>query len=468
MTCKPIILLLLSMSICINLSGQLINKKEAARVDQLLERLSEENQPETYLIQDVNILTMMDSILLEEHDVLVSNGTIQQIAKDIMLYENVQVIDGGGKFLMPGLTDMHVHLFDEQPIKSTWSLLFITHGVTSVRDMFGQPAKLKLKEQIQNNEILGPNLYQAGPIIDGVNGGPIEYVVSDERAKEVVREHNEAGYDFIKIYNDLSKEVFFALTDEAQKLDMRVVGHVPNGVDIEDALDRMHSIEHMTGYFEWKNHGKYENEVYLNAGSDYAQKTARSTTWNCPTAMTFVKNWLGKDSVTSFILSPEVLRYTPKARLKKIQKILETDVKEKTKAVLKYGANNFNLKRDIILNLYRANAKLTAGTDVSTTDIQTPGLSLLDELYFLHKMGIPNYDVLKMSTINAVLALDQIEEFGTVEVGKRADLLLLDKNPIEDIQHLRDRSGLMIRGIWLSKDQLDEILSEIQTILGND
>lgn len=461
-------LLILSISLSTTLSGQLISKKEAARVDQLLERLSEENKPGTYLIQDVNILTMTDSILLEEYDVLVSNGTIQQIAKDIVLGEHVQAIDAGGKFLLPGLTDMHVHLFDEQPIKSTWLLLFITHGITSVRDMFGQPAKLKLKEQIQTNEILGPNLYQSGPIVDGVQGGPIEYVDSDERAREVVHEHKEAGYDFIKIYNDLSKGVFIALTDEAQRLDIRVTGHVPNAVGLEDALDRMHSIEHMTGYFEWRNYGKYENEVYMNVGSDYAQKTAQSMTWNCPTAMTFVKNWLGKDSVMGFILSPEVLRYTPRARLKKIQKILETDVKEKTVAVQKYGANNFNLKRDIILNLYRANAKLVAGTDVSTTDVQTPGISLLDELYFLHKMGIPIYDVLKMSTINAAMALDEIEEFGTVEVGKRADLLLLDKNPLKDIRHLRERSGVMIRGIWLPKDHLDEILLEIQTILGND
>lgn len=125
---------------------------------------------------------------------------------------------------------------------------------------------------------------------------------------------------------------------------------------------------------------------------------------------------------------------------------------------------NFNVLKDIVLNLYHANAKMIAGTDAGNLFFLIPGFSLHEELKLLNEIGIPVYDVLKMATVNASIALGKEKEFGTIEEGKRADLLLLNENPLKGIQNLAKRQGIIIRGVWLSDKDLQEISSKIELI----
>lgn len=237
---RPLTLTTIAFLVYLTASGQLISKKESAAIDNILTQSSGQFKPKTYIIQNVSILTMKNSELIENQSVLIENGTIQEIGSDIQ-NQNATIIDGTGKFLMPGLTDMHVHLFDRRPgdrqphpLKNTWMMLLLINGVTSVRDMCGEPGKLQLRDKIRRNEILAPNLYQSGPIINGVkdNSGLFAYASSPEQGREIVIGQKKLGYDFIKVYDGLTKEVYEAIADEAQKQGMLVDGHLPDQITL--------------------------------------------------------------------------------------------------------------------------------------------------------------------------------------------------------------------------------------------
>ena len=439
-----------------------MSNKEASRIDDLLKKVSEQNKPSSYIFKDVNTLTMLDSQIVEQ-DVLIENGIIKEIGTDIVNQAAIE-IEGKGKYLMPGLTDMHIHLFDHHQMKNTWILLLLINGVTSVRDMAGEPGKLVLREKIKNKEVLAPNIYQAGPIINGLGNQPALVVASTpEEGRKQVSEQKESGYDFIKVYNDLNKETYFAILDEAQKKDILVVGHLPTEVKLEEALNKQSSIEHLTGYKGWRKNV----ETYLIADEGYDSKTGSSDTWNCPTYYNLLVNW-DKEKAESVLSNQDISDLLPDKLIKRWEGLMAKNTQKKEELLSEYGENNKELSTQIILELYKSNAKLVAGTDAGSIPLLVPGFSLYEELASLNAIGITNYDVLKMATVNAALAMGKEEEFGTIEIGKRADLLLLDGNPLVGINNLKKQAGIMVRGIWLSNDELELITQEIKTVFGNE
>jgi imidazolonepropionase-like amidohydrolase len=460
---KTLILLTSSILFYSTATGQLISKKESIAIENILRESSQQYKPNAYLIQNVSILTMKDSQILENQSVLIENGVIQKIGSDIE-NQKATIIDGTGKFLMPGLTDMHVHLFDKHPLKNTWMLMLLLNGVTSVRDMCGQPEKLQLREKIKNNEILAPNLYQAGPIINGVkdNFGLFAVASTPDQARELVIKHKKSGYDFIKVYDALPKDAYLAILDEAQKQQMLVAGHLPDQTTLEEALNLNHnSIEHLTGYFKWKN-----NQVSLTAPENYAVLTASSNVWNCPTIYNHFMNGSRK-GVSEMMNYTEASGLLPHDLSELWKKRMNNNSKEIVEIVDKYGTSNFESLKQIVLNLYNSKSKLIAGTDSGNLPFLIPGYSLHQELQIMNEIGIPTYEVLKMTTVNAALALNKDGEFGTVQAGKRADLLLLNGNPLENLANIQNKDGLMIRGIWLSKEELNRITEKIKTAFSN-
>lgn len=440
-------------------SGQPISKKESAAIDNLLTDASAQFKPKTYLIQNVNILTMTDSVLIKNQTVLIENGIIQKIGTNVQ-NQNATIIDGTGKFLMPGLTDMHVHLFDKHPLKNTWIVLLLLNGVTTVRDMCGEAGKLQFRDRIKRNEVLAPNLYQSGPIIDGTKNNPglFAFASTPEQAREIVVSQKKSGYDFIKVYDGLPGEVYSAIVDEAGKQRMLVTGHIPDKVTLEDALKlNQNSIEHLTGYFEWK-----DNQVSMSVPDDYGSLTASTATWNCPTIYNHYMNGSRKGA-SEMITYAETSGLIPGELKDSWKKRINTNSKEMIEIVDKYGASNFESLKAIVLTLYNSKAKLIAGTDAGSLPLLIPGYSLHQELIIMNELGIPLYDVLKMTTINAALAMHKETEFGTVEVGKRADLLLLNANPLDNLENLQNKSGLMIRGIWLSEEDLKKMTQQVKT-----
>lgn len=456
MNTKHLALTTIAFLFCVIANGQLISRKESAAIDKILIESSERYKPNAYIIKNVSILTMKDSVLLKNQSVLIDNGIIQKVANDIPNV-NATIIDGEGKFLIPGLSDMHVHLFHGHPLKNTWILHLLINGVTTVRDLYGSPEKLILRERIRRNEVLAPNLYQSGQIINGVNDKYAAYAATAKQGREIVQAHKKANYDFIKVYDGLSKEVYEAIADEAKKQHLPVVGHVPDQITILEAVNLgQKSIEHLTGYFEWK-----KNQIEVTSGNNYIEITAQSETWNCPTIFNHYLNGsrTGAANVIAYAETSGLLPSSLKEMWKKRSQGTSKDVVD---IVDEYGGSNFEVLKGILINLYKSKAQLIAGTDAGNLPFLIPGYSLHQELKMLTQIGIPTYEVLKMATVNAALAMNKSSEFGTVETGKRADLLLLNSNPLDKIENLQDKAGLMIRGIWLSNEELKTITNNVK------
>jgi imidazolonepropionase-like amidohydrolase len=156
----------------------------------------------------------------------------------------------------------------------------------------------------------------------------------------------------------------------------------------------------------------------------------------------------------------------PSALIEMWKKRISSNSKEVMEIVDKFGESNFETLKTIVLNLYNSKAKLIAGTDAGNLPLLIPGYSLHQELKIMNEIGIPTYEVLKMTTINPALAMNKDTEFGTVEVGKRADLLLLNYNPLDKIENLQDKNGLMVRGIWLSEEEIKKLTDKVKLVFG--
>ena len=296
--------------------AQQITKKESAAIDKILTDISIAHKPKKYLFKNVNVLTMTDSVVLKNQSVLIDEGIIRKIGKDIDQPDAIH-IDGTGKYLMPGLTDMHVHLMNRHQLKNTWILLQLLNGVTTIRDMLGEPDKLVLRDYINNNQILAPNLYQAGPIISGMKDPYGLFVAAStaEEGRTLVIQHKKAGYDFIKVYDGLKKDVFAAITDEARKQNILVVGHIPG--DVAEAIEAgQSSAEHLNGYKIWK-------QGMISIGDQQnVSLTANSGLWNCPTLYNFSIEW-SLETIGKILNDPALAGLIPNGMLENWQKRLK-------------------------------------------------------------------------------------------------------------------------------------------------
>lgn len=213
----------------------------------------------------------------------------------------------------------------------------------------------------------------------------------------------------------------------------------------------------MIGFFEWKG-----SAIQLSAPGDYAMKTARSETWICPTLYNHRLN-LSRESAQS-VLRDSASAIMPEGLYEIWTKITMNQSKEVVEMVDKNGGASFDVLKGIVLSLDRANAKLIAGTDAGNLPFLIPGSSLIEELKLLSKIGISNYRVLGMTTSNAALAMNKQSLIGTIEEGKRADMILLQYNPIENLNNLYSNKGVMVRGVWISDAERNRISTAMKNI----
>lgn len=444
--------------------AQLISRKESDRVENLLVELSEKLKPKRYHISNVNVLSMNDSLIRPNQHVFVRDGIIESIDTNSSKREGYEIIDGTGKYLMPGLADMHVHLFDKHPMKNTWMLLLVLNGVTTIRDMGGESAKLGLRDQISRSEIFGPTIYQAGPIIDGAKDkhGLYAFAITVEQGRQLVNEHKNHGYDFIKVYDGLRKDVYEAILDEALKTGLPVAGHLPRSGTIADATNGGHTcIEHLTGYFQWKKF-----DVELGDVETLAQQTANSAMWNCPTLYNHFLNTT-KTGVESVLNDDKLTKLLPIGLVSSWKKRYSTQPKEVIEMVDLQGDNTYRKIESVVTALHLRNANLVAGTDSGNLPFLVPGYSLHQELKRLQRSGMSHYDVLKAATVNAGSLASKERNFGTIAVGKRADLLLLNENPLESLDNLEKRAAIFLHGIWISEAENQRVRTELSKIFGH-
>lgn len=425
---------------------------EELKIQSLQQRLSKQYQPSSIAFTNVNLITMRDDQVVPNQTVLVENGKILEIgdAKKISAPAGFQKIDCSGMYMMPGLTDMHVHNL----VSSSQHLLNLANGITTVRDMDGFPWMLRVREQIRNNILLGPNMYITGQIL---NQRPMDWyariVKSPDEGRAIVREQKKDGYDFIKVHNSLSFEIYSAILDEAHKQQIDVVGHIPHDITIHQAAELgQKTFEHFKAYI-------LDKDLTLTK-ENYVRETKNLKSWNCPTFYTY-RDSLRGDAAAKLINESVEMKY---ASWRDKQDWLEI-AKETPDANLKLQQNILPLEAKIFKDLLPIYDRWLAGTDSGGGyPFMVPGFSLHDELRIMNENGLSPYQTLKAATVNPAAAMNREKELGTIEAGKRADLIILKSNPLQKISNLENIDAVIVRGIYLFRNDLDQMLEEIETI----
>lgn len=344
-------------------------------------------------------------------------------------------IDGRGKFLMPGLWDMHVH-----ETASAGALeQYIANGVTGIRDLAADPAAMwKRIDAVSAGKQTGPRILFSAPSLDGPKPDwpQATAVKTPEQGRQEVRKRKQQGVHFIKIYNGLSREEFFAIAGECRRVGIPMVGHTPDSVlTLEAARAGMKSVEHLEGVLRDARRG--------DSGKLFAEY-ARLRFWQCPTLV---------------LLRAMAMRNDPKfradPRLKLFSKAWTPG--EETVHPLEQARRTRDYRDAIAVvgQMFRAGVPMLAGTDTGNPFV-LPGFSLHDELALLAEAGIPTADVLRMATSNPALFLGMERDLGSVATGKLADLLLLNANPLLDVRntvriHTVVADGRVATGQQLSK-----------------
>lgn len=431
---------------------------------------------------DVAVIPMNHEGVLPHHTVVVKAGRIIAVGPNetVAIPDDAQRIDGRGRFLMPGLTDMHVHFMRPAPIgkgkgpgsiigssspsysreNDVLAVLYVANGVTSVRNMWGHPEIDALGNRIQAGATLGPHIYSTGPLNDGK---PISWrgsreIKNAQQARESVRADKQAGYVATKVYDGLSKESYQALVAEARKENFPVVGHVPDAVGFDGVLAaHQDSIEHIEYPLIalWSDKAspvKYDENLLKNIDltklPDLASRQSAAGSWLCPTLAAFRQprtdsEWL------------EQQKLVPAAILKRYEKSYAFTV---SSPLHSQEARTFYLA--ILSAFHKAGVGLLLGTDAHKPGA-LPGFSIVGELADFVAAGLTPYEAIRAGTSDAARFLHRESEFGTIAVDHRADLLLLDANPLEDVVNVQKREGVMVQGNWLTEEVLKSKLQGI-------
>ncbi|MDH3481023.1 MAG: amidohydrolase family protein [Gammaproteobacteria bacterium] len=421
---------------------------------------------ETTAFVNVNVVPMLTDTVIAAQTVLVEDGLISEIGSvdEIRIPKGAKAIDGTDRYLLPGLAEMHAHVpaADSRNLDRDFSL-FVAHGITTIRGMLGQPSHLALREQLLDGEIFGPRLITSGPSLNGrsVRGAP--------DARRQVREQAAAGYDFIKVHPGLSADEFTAIAETANELGMPFAGHVPVAVGVRAALElNIAAIDHLDGYlvallpphsFESGGYGGFF-DIMLAAELDpqqigaIAAATAASGTWNVPTQI-LIEQRVSATPVTE-LRNHDEMRYMPAETVEHWATTKQALLSERDfdPAVAELA---INLRRQLILALHEAGARLLLGSDAPQV-FNVPGYSTHRELKVLVASGLTAFEALQTGTTAAAEFLGT--NAGSVQVGKDADLVLLDANPLDDIENSRRIHGVMLRGLWLSGYTLQQRLEK--------
>jgi imidazolonepropionase-like amidohydrolase len=430
-------------------------------------------QPPTVFV-DVSVIPMDRERVLEHQTVIVSGGRITAVGPNARTPapRDATVIDGRGKFLMPGLGDAHAHLSTVgggQALAERALTLYALHGVTMIRSMYTEPHHLTARDRVGRGELTGPRTMLVSPPITGQN------TPSPEAARTTIQALRTAGYTLGKVMPGLSRATFDTLAVEARKAGLQLVGHIPADVGLSAALAaRMTSVEHLDGFLEAL--------ISPTAGVSAAQggffgfgvvgvideskipaliaEVKASGTVVVPTEYE-MELFVSADSGGALAARPE-MRYAPQALV--AQWTRQKDGFARGAGVTPERASRYrDIRRRLIRELVAADVPVAAGSDAFNM-FDVAGTGTFNEIETLVAAGLTPFQALTAATVVVARLMGIENDAGTIAVGKGADLLLLTHNPLADVKHLRDQSGVMVRGRWFSRALLDAELAKLASV----
>ena len=428
---------------------------------------------------DVSVLPMDSERVLPGQTVIVTDGRIERMGAtaEVDIPDAATVIDGRGKYLMPGVSEMHGHYPNPDAREFTEAVmyLYVANGVTLVRGMQGGASHLPLRDAIEAREIMGPRLLVCAPAMSGNN------VARSEDARRLVREAADAGFDHIKVAEGLTPEVFSAIAGTAAEVGLTFSGHVSNLVGLYSALEQGQStIDHLDNYIEAMID---DPEVVAGLGllelpsvmsqideakvGDVIAATVEAGAGVVPTEVLW-ETFLGGRSGSSMLAEMPETRFWVRESVPGVASgvnrwVQQTDGRRAALPQPDAGQPVIELRRRLIKELHDAGVPVLLGTD-SPQVFSVPGFSIHREMQVMVDSGLTPFQVLHSGT-RAVADFLGAEDFGQVAEGQRADLVLLNANPLDDIGHFADSAGVMVNGQWLSRADIDARLAEIESLM---
>ena len=437
-------------------------------IDGRTQQLVDSGQREI-VFTSVNVVPMDSEKIIENSMVIVKDGKISAIGKKLKYAKNALVIDARGKYLMPGLAEMHAHVPPNENLESHKEVLFLfaANGITTIRGMLGHPKHLELRSMINTGEVFGPRFYTTGPSFNGLS------VKTAERGAEMVREQKAAGYDYLKLHPGLTKETFAAISSTANQIGIPFAGHVSFGVGVWRAIDAGYSsIDHLDGFVEAMVPG-IESMVEQRTGlfgmfvADRADVSVipglmkalkEKNIWVVPT-QSLADRWFDSRFTGEEFLKDPDSKYMDKKTVNQW-----IDSKKNLMANEQYDAskidNFIKLRRKLIYECQKNGVGLLLGCDAPQV-FNVPGFSTHNELKYLVDAGLTPYQALITGTINVARYLN-LADAGTIKTGAIADLILIGGNPLSDITNTKKVEGVMVRGKWLSKSEIEAGLKKLE------
>lgn len=403
----------------------------------------------------VDVLPMDSERVLADQTVVVDGGRI--VAMGPVATTPVPAgalrIEGDGRFLMPGLAEMHGHIPPPQaPAQHIEAVLFlyVANGITTVRGMLGHPGQLDLKARATRGEIVAPNLYLAGPSFSG------QSVSSPEQADARVRQQAAEGWDLLKVHPGLTLEQYDAMARAARETGMRFGGHVPEAVGLRHAIEMgQETFDHIDGYEQ--ELGTFEGALDETALAELVEISREAGVWIVPTQVLW-ETLYGTAGLDSLRTLPE-LRYAPPEQVRQWISIHEQRLAEPD-FDLAESRRLIAARLRILEALHDGGVRILMGTD-APQQFSVPGFSLHREIRRMTQAGMSPYEVLVSGTRNVGEYFANEDDFGTVAPGKRADLVLLRANPLDDVGNVDSIEGVMVAGRWLARDEIDRRLQAV-------
>lgn len=426
------------------------------------------------LVMNVHVITMNGEEVLENQAIFVSDGFIQDIIPLTPQTPRMSadlVVDGNGAYVYPGLAEFHAHLpvsndgSTQLQEESLW--LYLANGVLRIRSMLGHPTHVALRSKVNSGQTMGPRVFISGPSFNGNS------VSSPDQAAQMVREQKAAGYDHLKIHPGVELDEMWAISKTAKEVGIPFGGHVPLPVGIDNALaSGFKSVEHMDGYMEGllpddleidpTTSGPFNlklvGEAQMEKLPALIQKTLDQGTYIAPT-LTLFDRYFGYIPADEFRKAPE-MKYLPgpliqqwvntKKQLERAGMLNETNV-----------APYLAFRRKLFMELHQAGVPMLLASD-SPQVFNVPGFSIQHEMALMAEAGMSNYEILKTGSVVPAQYMGKENEWGMIKKGMAADFVMVEKNPLEDLETLRSPKGVMMAGEWLTQEKLQAELSRIE------